>query len=69
MLLVPCRMLRCSKTQGPADKDTKKKLKQKPSQEEEYDLSRYKPLLRTVIEVRIVFLALGPISPTKRRVM
>jgi len=39
--------------QGPADKDTKKKLKQKPSQEEEYDLSRYKPLLRTVIEVHI----------------
>ncbi|KAG9312992.1 Sec1-like protein [Chiua virens] len=37
-------------TRGPADKDTKKKLKQKPSQEEEYDLSRYKPLLRTVIE-------------------
>ncbi|KAI9464216.1 Sec1-like protein [Boletus coccyginus] len=37
-------------TRGPADKDTKKKLKQKPSREEEYDLSRYKPLLRTVIE-------------------
>ncbi|KAF8552421.1 Sec1-like protein [Imleria badia] len=37
-------------TRGPTDKDTKKKLKQKPSQEEEYELSRYKPLLRTVIE-------------------
>jgi len=37
-------------TRGPADKDTKKKLKQKASQEEEYDLSRYKPLVRTVIE-------------------
>jgi hypothetical protein len=37
--------------QGPADKDTKKKLKQKSSQEEEYELSRYKPLLRTVVEV------------------
>ncbi|KAF9240729.1 Sec1-like protein [Melanogaster broomeanus] len=37
-------------TRGPTDKDTKKKLKQKLSQEEEYELSRYKPLLRTVIE-------------------
>ncbi|KAN0088471.1 Sec1-like protein [Tylopilus felleus] len=37
-------------TRGPADKDTKKKLKQKPSQEEEYELSRYKPLLCTVID-------------------
>ncbi|KAH0836670.1 Sec1 family-domain-containing protein [Lanmaoa asiatica] len=37
-------------TRSPTDKDTKKKIKQKPSQEEEYDLSRYKPLLRTVIE-------------------
>ncbi|KIJ20950.1 hypothetical protein PAXINDRAFT_165767 [Paxillus involutus ATCC 200175] len=37
-------------TRGPADKDTKKKLKQKSSQEEEYELSRYKPLLRTVVE-------------------
>lgn len=38
-------------SQGPQDKDTKKRLKQKPSSEEEYELSRYKPLLRTVIEV------------------
>ncbi|KIJ65658.1 hypothetical protein HYDPIDRAFT_131009 [Hydnomerulius pinastri MD-312] len=37
-------------TRGPADKDTKKKLKQKSSNEEEYELSRYKPMLRTVIE-------------------
>ncbi|KAF8449020.1 Sec1-like snare protein [Boletus edulis BED1] len=37
-------------TRGPTDRDTKKKLKQKPSAEEEYDLSRYRPLLRTVIE-------------------
>ncbi|KAF8141608.1 Sec1-like snare protein [Boletus edulis] len=40
-------------TRGPTDRDTKKKLKQKPSAEEEYDLSRYRPLLRTVIEVYI----------------
>lgn len=38
--------------QGPNDKDTKKKFKQKPSNEEEYELSRYKPVLRSVIEVR-----------------
>ncbi|EIW79319.1 Sec1-like snare protein [Coniophora puteana RWD-64-598 SS2] len=37
-------------TRGPTDKDIKKKLKQKPSQDEEYDLSRYKPLLTNVIE-------------------
>ncbi|EKM50683.1 uncharacterized protein PHACADRAFT_264085, partial [Phanerochaete carnosa HHB-10118-sp] len=39
-------------TRGPNDKDTKKRLKQKQKQsnEEEYELSRYKPLLRTVIE-------------------
>ena len=38
-------------TQGPADKDLKRRIKQKRSNEEEYELSRYKPLLRTVIEV------------------
>ncbi|KAH7914602.1 Sec1-like protein [Hygrophoropsis aurantiaca] len=37
-------------TRGPADKDTKRKLKQKPNNDEEYELSRFKPLLRTVIE-------------------
>ena len=37
--------------QGPTDKDTKKKFKQKPSNEEEYELSRYKPVLRSVVEV------------------
>ncbi|KAI0091472.1 Sec1-like protein [Irpex rosettiformis] len=35
---------------GPNDKDIKPKLKQKPSKEEEYELSRYKPLISTVIE-------------------
>ena len=34
-----------------SDKDTKKRLKQKMSNDEEYELSRYKPLLRTVLEV------------------
>lgn len=37
--------------QGPADKDVKKRLKQKPTEDEEYDLSRFKPLVRTVISV------------------
>lgn len=37
-------------SRGPSDRDTKKKLKHKSHVEEEYDLSRYKPLLRTVIE-------------------
>lgn len=37
--------------QGPADRDTKKKIKQKPNNDEEYELSRFKPLLRSVIEV------------------
>ncbi|OSD04764.1 Sec1-like protein [Trametes coccinea BRFM310] len=37
-------------TRQPGDKDTKKKIKQKPSNEEEYELSRYKPVLRTVLE-------------------
>lgn len=37
-------------TQGPSDRDIKKKLKQKPA-DSEYELSRYKPLLKTVIEV------------------
>jgi hypothetical protein len=42
--------------QGPADKDLKRRIKQKQSTEEEYELSRYKPLLRTVIEVRVLIL-------------
>lgn len=39
--------------QGPADKDTKKRIKQKQNSDEEYELSRYKPLLRIVLEVRL----------------
>jgi hypothetical protein len=35
--------------QKPNDRDTKK-IKQKPK-DDEYELSRFKPLLRTVIEV------------------
>ncbi|KAF8659882.1 hypothetical protein AX16_001766 [Volvariella volvacea WC 439] len=35
---------------GANDKDTKKKFKQRPSGEEEYELSRYKPALRLVLE-------------------
>ncbi|KAL4061887.1 Sec1-like protein [Scleroderma citrinum] len=37
-------------SRGPSDRDTKKKLKHKSHSDEEYELSRYKPLLRTVIE-------------------
>ena len=40
-------------TQAPGDKDLKRRIKQKQSNDEEYELSRYKPLLRTVIEVRL----------------
>ncbi len=36
--------------QGPNDRDIKKKIKQKPK-DDEYELSRFKPLLKTVIEV------------------
>jgi hypothetical protein len=38
--------------QKPNDRDTKK-IKQKPK-DDEYELSRFKPLLRTVIEVRSI---------------
>ncbi|KAI0284481.1 Sec1-like protein [Russula brevipes] len=38
---------------GPADKDLKRRIKQKQSSEEEYELSRYKPLLRSVIEDQV----------------
>jgi syntaxin-binding protein 1 len=38
-------------SRGPGDRDIKKKLKQKAIQDEEYELSRFKPLLRTVLEV------------------
>jgi len=40
-------------SRGPTDKDVKKKIKQKQSNEEEYELSRFKPLLRTVLEDHI----------------
>ncbi|KAA1469037.1 Sec1-like snare protein [Dentipellis sp. KUC8613] len=40
-------------SRGPGDKDIKKKIKQKPSSEEEYELSRFKPLLRTVLEDQV----------------
>ncbi|KAF7770373.1 hypothetical protein Agabi119p4_6347 [Agaricus bisporus var. burnettii] len=37
-------------SKNPNDKDTKKRIKQKKTNEEEYELSRYKPLLKTIIE-------------------
>jgi hypothetical protein len=39
--------------QGPNDKDTKKKIKQKVNNDEEYELSRFKPSIRAIIEVII----------------
>lgn len=40
-------------SRGPGDRDIKRKIKAKTSTEEEYELSRYKPLLRTVIEENV----------------
>ncbi|KAH9000092.1 Sec1-like protein [Lactarius akahatsu] len=37
----------------PGDKDLRLRIKQKKSNEEEYELSRYKPLLRTVVEDQV----------------
>ncbi|KAF8967661.1 Sec1-like snare protein [Flammula alnicola] len=37
-------------TRGPTDKDIKKKIKQKSNAGDEYELSRFKPALRTVLE-------------------
>ncbi|KAJ3510062.1 hypothetical protein NLJ89_g4885 [Agrocybe chaxingu] len=39
-------------TRGPNDKDTKKRIKQKPSGDE-YELSRFKPALKSVLEDQI----------------
>ncbi|KAJ3865846.1 MAG: Sec1-like snare protein [Lentinula lateritia] len=41
-------------SRGPSDKDIKKKLKPKPADDSEYDLSRYKPLIKTVIEECVI---------------
>ena len=40
-------------TRGPGDKDIKRKVKSKVTSDEEYDLSRYKPVLQTVLDVRL----------------
>ncbi|KAF8637589.1 hypothetical protein AX17_002658 [Amanita inopinata Kibby_2008] len=37
-------------TRGPNDRDIRKKIKQKSSNDDEYELSRFKPALRAVIE-------------------
>ena len=52
MILSTERLQSICVVQGLADKDLKRRIKPKKSDEEEYELSRYKPLLRTVIEVR-----------------
>ncbi|KAF7299290.1 hypothetical protein MIND_00877900 [Mycena indigotica] len=41
-------------SRGPGDRDLKKKLVPKKSKEEEYELSRFKPVLRTVLEEHVV---------------
>ncbi|TFK39881.1 Sec1-like snare protein [Crucibulum laeve] len=38
---------------GPADRDNKKKIKQKPNNDEEYELSRFKPSLKTIVEDQV----------------
>ncbi|KAJ7638250.1 Sec1-like snare protein [Roridomyces roridus] len=38
---------------GAGDRDTKKKIKQKPNNDEEYELSRFKPSIRTVLEEHV----------------
>ncbi|KAI0718834.1 Sec1-like protein [Fomitopsis betulina] len=40
-------------TKGPGDKDTRKRLRHKSNQDDEYELSRFKPLLQTVLEEHI----------------
>jgi len=40
-------------SRGPGDKDLRRRIKQKQSSEDEYELSRYKPLLRTIIEDQV----------------
>lgn len=40
-------------SRGPGDRDIRRKLKQKTSTEEEYELSRFKPLLCTVLEENV----------------
>ena len=48
---IPC----CISIQGPNDKDTKKKMKQRSDAGEEYELSRFKPALKYVLEVDFRF--------------
>lgn len=40
-------------SRGPNDKETKKKMKQKVNNEEEYELSRFKPAITTMIEDQV----------------
>ncbi|TDL23876.1 Sec1-like protein [Rickenella mellea] len=43
----------CRISRGPGDKDRRKAIKHKHQSDEEYDLSRYKPLLQTVIDEQV----------------
>lgn len=60
LLLMGARISR-----GPGDRDTKRKLKQRSLTDDEYELSRFKPLLRNVIEVycRVFPLPRYPLTP------
>ncbi|KAF4610678.1 hypothetical protein D9613_006936 [Agrocybe pediades] len=40
-------------TRGPTDKDTRKKIKQKSDTADEYELSRFKPALKAVVEDQV----------------
>ncbi|TFK51842.1 Sec1-like protein [Heliocybe sulcata] len=40
-------------SRGPSDKDTRKRIKQKSSTDEEYELSRFRPLMKTVLEEQV----------------
>ncbi|KAJ7509807.1 Sec1-like protein [Mycena galericulata] len=40
-------------SRGPGDRDTKKKIKQKPNSDEEYELSRFKPSMKTILEEHV----------------
>lgn len=54
-------------TRVPGDRDVRKKIRQKVTSDEEYELSRYRPLIQTMLEVRMI--ALNDIQVTRSRNM
>jgi hypothetical protein len=67
-MLILCRQLSflfyLSVIKGAADKDTRRKIKQKVKNDDEYELSRYRPMLKTVVEVSRTGCSLGQHSKT-----